>query len=454
MRKFITKRIAYPLQDCYNKTSILSTCRFLLNSQSWTESQITDYQFIKFKKLFEHASKNVPYYNQLFSTIKLKPSDIQSFDDLWKIPILSHETARKESSSLITRNLPQKHIHKGTTGGTTGPPLKLLRDPSDLTFTWAAFFRWYIWMGIEIGDPVSKIWGLPTVLKQPFIQKARNLFRNWYYNRNIINSFNLNNTTIPGVIHRLNKFRPSLIRGYLSAFIQIASYMKENNLELDFIPKALSSTTETLLEPFRNLIQQQFKSKLYDQYGCGECNSIAFEAGDGLGLYIASEHVKLEIVNNNDAPENTHDGRIIITNLDNYAMPFIRYENGDCGQFAEENPAKMNNLPLLKHVLGRTADTITLANGSKVHGVFFTDILNELFIKDPEYINRFQVIQKKQGEIEFRLETKANIPDTYVNTLESALSRFFSEVSIKIMDNLPLDESGKFRYIINSTINY
>lgn len=453
MRKFITKRIAYPLQDCYNKTSIRSTRQFLLNSQSWTESQITDYQFVKFKKLFEHASKNVPYYDQLYSTIKLRPSDIKSFDDLWKIPILSHETARKENDNLITRNLPKKHIHKGITGGTTGPPLKLLRDASDLTFTWAAFFRWYSWMGIDIGDPVSKIWGTPTVLTKPILQKAENLFKNWYYNRNIINSFNLNNNTIPDVIHRLNKFKPKLIRGYLSAFIQIADYMREYNLELDFVPRALSTTTETLLEPFRNLIQQQFKTKLFDQYGCGECNSIAFEAGDGLGLYIASEHVKLEIVDNNDSPENTQEGRIIITNLDNYAMPFIRYENGDYGQFSEERTSKRYNLPLLKQVFGRTADTITLANGSKVHGVFFTDILNELFLKNPEYIHRFQVFQEVQGEIEFRLETKKSISDIYMNTLESALSRFFSKVSIKTMENLPLDKSGKFRYIINSTID-
>ena len=113
---------------------------------------------------------------------------------------------------------------KGFTGGTTGPPLKLLRDSTDLSFTWAAFFRWYTWMGLEIGDPIVKIWGTPTVLTRTSDEHWPMDLKNWYYNRNMVNSFNLNEQTIQEVIDRFNAFKPSLIRGYLSAFIQIAEY--------------------------------------------------------------------------------------------------------------------------------------------------------------------------------------------------------------------------------------
>jgi phenylacetate-CoA ligase len=453
IRKLIAKRLAYPLQDWYNKTSILSTHRFLLESQAWTESQILDYQFSKFKKLLDHAYRNVPYYTSLFKSVSLNPIDIRCFDDVNKIPILTKENARKENENLIAQNLPKNKALKGFTGGTTGPPLKLLRDSSDLTFTWAAFFRWYTWMGIEIGDPVTKIWGTRTVLSRPLKRRIADNIKNYYYNRNMVNSFNLNDNTIKGVINQFNKFKPSIIRGYLSAFIQIAEYMKENNLELDFKPKAISSTTETLLDPFRQLIQKQFNAPLYDQYGCGECNSIAFEAGDGLGMYVASEHVYLEITNDSYKPEQEKEGKIIVTNLDNYIMPFIRYENGDNGQFAKDVSGKKFNLPLLKSISGRTIDTITLANGSKVHGVFFTDILRELFQENPDYIHRFQVYQDTPGEIEFRIESKKKPDDTYIANLKSALTRYFTSIEIRTLDNLPLDSSGKFRYVISSLRN-
>ena len=449
IRKFISRRFAYPLQDFYNKTSIISTHQFLLDSQSWSESQLLQYQFDKFRKLVDHAYLNVPYYTKLFRSVGITPEDIKGFDDIAKIPVLSKETARKENANLIAQNPVKGRILKGFTGGTTGPPLKLLRDSTDLSFTWAAFFRWYTWMGLEIGDPIVKIWGAPTVLTRSFRRGLADELKNWYYNRNMVNSFNLNEQTIRHVIDRFNAFKPSLIRGYLSAFIQIAEYMKENNLKLDFKPIAISSTTETLLEPFRILIEEMFNAPMFDQYGCGECNSIAFEAGDGMGMYVASEHVYLEILDDMDKPVTGKEGRIVMTNLDNYIMPFIRYENGDSGEFSTVTAGRKFNLPLIKRISGRTADTITLANGSKVHGVFFTDILRELFVENPDYIHRFQVYQVVSGEIEFRIETKKKPDDEYVTKLENALKRYFTVVKIVITDKLALDSSGKFRYVIS-----
>jgi phenylacetate-CoA ligase len=450
MKKLITRKIAYPLQDFYNKTTILPTIGFLQESQFWPENQMLDFQFVKMKALLDHAYRNVPYYNTLFTSIKLKPDDIRNFGDLHKIPLLTKETARREGPNLISRNYPKKHVLKGFTGGTTGPPLPLLRDPGDLTFTWAAYFRWFAWMGIELGDPVTKIWGTRTILSRPLRQRILNCIKNWYYNRNFINSFNLNDQTIPDAIRKLNSFRPLLIRGYLSALFQIAEFMKEHAISLAFMPKAVSSTTETVMEPYRQIIQKQFSAPLFDQYGCGECNSMAFEAGDGLGLYVAAEHVYIEILNKADTNIQNEEGRIILTNLDNFVMPFIRYENGDSALLPSITTNKKFNLPLLRSISGRTADIIILSNGSKVHGVFFTDILHELYDKNPDYIHRFQVYQEIPGEIEFRIESKWKPEDNYLLKLETVLKNYFSKVRIVCLENLPNDPNGKFRYVVNS----
>ena len=166
-------------------------------------------------------------------------------------------------------------------------------------------------------------------------------------------------------------------------------------------------------------------------------------------MYVASEHACLEILDDSGKPETSKEGRIVVTNLDNFIMPFIRYENGDSGLFSTINSGKKFNRPLIKSISGRTADTIVLANGSKVHGVFFTDILRELFAENPDYIHRFQVYQEVPGEIEFRIESKKKPDDGYVSKLKSALVRYFAAVRIVVTDNLPLDSSGKFRYVIS-----
>lgn len=451
MKSFIARKISLPLQDIYNGTHILKSLEDLRASQYWEQKKLKNYQFEKFLKLLHHSVKNVPYYTELFRSHHLSINDIRSYDDIHKIPVLTKETAREQNQKLIAANLNWKKIHKGITGGTTGPPLKLLRDVDDRSLTWAAYYRWFDWMDIKIGDRYAKVWGTPMVLNIPTSYKIKARLKEFYYNRKIINSFQLNDSTIPAAIKEIEDYKPVFIRGYLSAFIQLAEYMLKNNIQLSYSPKALSSTTETLLPPYKKLVEKAFNSKLYDQYGCGECNSIAFDAGDENGLYITQEHCLLEILNDTGNNAGLEIGRFVITNLDNYAMPFIRYENGDTGCFAPVNSSATIKLPSIRQVLGRKADSIILKDGSKVHGVFFTDILNELFENNPANIHRFQVYQNLPGKIEFRVESKEKLSNEYFENLNGALSRFFTDTKIVCLPELYKDKTGKFRYIINET---
>lgn len=449
IKDFIAKNISYQLQDFFNNTSILKTYQFLNQSQSWERNRIISYQFEKFQKLLHHSYNNVYYYRELFNKEKLNVKDIKNPEDISKIPILTKKIVREQNNKLITNGLNPKTVLTIVTGGTTGPPLKILRDKQDSSFTWGAFFRWYNWMGVQIGDRITKIWGTPTVIKKPFKQYFWGAVKNYYYNRQHINSFNLNQKTIPGILNRINKFKPVLIRGYLSALIQLAEYIQDENI-IDFHrPRAISSTTETLFPSLRVLIERIFKTKLYDQYGCGECNSIAFDNNDGNGLYIAMEHAMVEILDNQNDDAGYSEGRLIVTNLDNYAMPFIRYENGDLACRGRKENKSDFNLDLLKRISGRMADTIILNDGSKVHGVFFTDILNDLFTAHPDFIHRFQVYQNIPGKIDFRIETTEPLQDNYKELIHESLNLYFKEVTISPQPVLANDKSGKFRYIVS-----
>ena len=449
VREFIAKNISYSLQDFFNKTSILKTHQFLNQSQSWDREKILDYQFEKFLKLLHYSCRNVPYYRELFKREKLDLNDISNPEDIAKIPILTKKIVRQQYDKLIADNLDRKTVITVATGGTTGPPIKVLRDKQDTSFTWGAFFRWYNWMGIQAGDRITKIWGTPTVVNKPFRKYFWAEVKNYYYNRQHINSFKLNPSTIPSVFERINKFEPVLIRGYLSALIQLAEYIQDENITDFHRAKAVSSTTETLLPPFKALVERSFKTRLFDQYGCGECNSIAFDRNDGNGLYIAMEHALVEILDGRNADAGYNEGRMVVTNLDNFAMPFIRYENGDIACRGRKEVESEINLDLLKRISGRMADTIILNDGSKVHGVFFTDILNDLFTSHPDFIHRFQVYQNAPGKIDFRIETSQHLPDKYKELIHEALKQFFKEVSITPMGMLPSDDSGKFRYIVS-----
>jgi phenylacetate-CoA ligase len=445
--KFIARKIGYPLQDLVKHTSILKKKEFLMETQKWDESRLREYQFSKLKSLLQFSMRHVPYYRDLFIKEKIDLNDITRIEDIKIIPVLTKEIVRNENMRLMA-DIPLKHIKKGKTGGTTGSPVMTLHDAEARSFTWGSYYRWYDWIGVELGDPVATLWGSKRVLRQSRFQNAKDRMADYLQNTITINAFQLDPQALPAVVKKLNRFEPVLIKGYLSALYLLANHLSSQNKSLDFKPLAVSTTSETLLKPYKDFMQNVFQCPVYDQYGCGEVEAIAYECREQNGLHITSEHVIVEVLNpDNDAVFNT-EGKIVVTDLDNQAMPFIRYENGD---MAALDPAKCRcglQHPLLKSIAGRSIETIILKNGGKVHGVFFTDIFHELDISTVQ-VSRFQVHQKIPGAIELRLEVKDINDDAYLLKLKNALMQYFNDAQIIKYRELAADESGKFRYVLS-----
>mgnify|MGYP006311915523 CR=1 FL=1 len=129
-------------------------------------------------------------------------------------------------------------------------------------------------------------------------------------------------------------------------------------------------------------------------------------------------------------------------------MPFIRYMNNDDVEFADHPCSCGRQHRLISKVLGRSADSVELRDGSKVHGVFFTDVFYEIDEDVSTKIQRFQVFQRNDKSVELRVEKTPALDHSFLKKLEDALPRFLSEFEIVLMDRLPHDKSGKFRYVM------
>ncbi len=452
VRKLIAKHLGFPIQDYGRKTTIVNTIKQLKESQHWSAAQMQNYRLSKLKRLVNYAYENVPYYTELFNKNGITPNDIETLEDIKKIPILTKEMARLNQDKLVSKNLHNyKHIKKGKTGGTTGIPLVVYNDPNNRSVTWASYYRWYNWIGLEKEDRVVSLWGARTVTKMPFKTKAIIKTIDWIQNNKTINSFNISDDNLPRIYQEIMDFNPALIKGYLSAIILIAKYIQKNNLPINPNLKALSSTSETLLPMYRKLVEEVFNVPIYDQYGCGEVSAISYECKEHKGLHINEEHVYVESLNENNADVYNEKGRLIATSLDNYVMPFIRYENGDMTTLLSEKCTCGLNSPLMGNIDGRTIDTITLKNGAKVHGVFFTSLLMEVGITT-DIISRFQIYQYETGAIDFKFETKNKIPYKLLESFKTEIYKFFKIVNITFVDFIPNEHTGKFKYL-KSEIN-
>lgn len=443
-RRLLANKIGFPLQDLWTGTGIVKKLDFLRESQFWDDARMEEYQSGRLRMLVNHAYNTVPYYREQFDRIKLKAEDISGTEDLHKIPVVSREIFRSRNSEFVARGR-YRRIRVGKTGGTTGTPVIVHKDTTDRTMTWASYYRWYEWMGIALGEKTATFWGAGSVTENNFPESIRQEIINYLQNTYVFNSFRINREILPDVISKLNRMKPVLLKGYLSSLIFLAGYMNEKGIRLSFTPEAVSSTTETLLPGDRKVLETTFNAPVYNQYGCGEASAIAYECSHHKGMHLTSEHVIVEILDDNGQPSKGR-GNVVITNLDNFIMPFIRYCNGDVATMADTKCSCGVTSPLLSSVDGRACDTIVLRDGSRVHGVFFTDILYEKEIFTDK-IRRFQVYQDKPGEIEFRIESqhKSDMPTDTL--LAEILERYFTRVRIRRTEMLENEPNGKFRYI-------
>jgi phenylacetate-CoA ligase len=448
MIKYLAKHIGYPLKDLKTGSPIRRTQKIFEESQYWSREKLEEYQVLKLRKLVSHAFENVPYYSELFRAHGISPGDIKDLRDLPKIPVLDKETARIKNLELVSRNLRRNGYFEAKTGGTTGPPLIVFKDKKAYAADWAITYRWQKWLGIEKGDPVAIFWGASSVLSQSYLKGFSKNLSDYLRNQRTFNSFNLNEENYRKIISELKRFRPVLIKGYLSSILQLGGIIEKHGLSGEIKPRAIVTTSETLYPNLREYIEDIYQCPVFDQYGCGEINAIANECSFHEGLHINVEHVIVEVSEQNSF-QHPDSGKLIITDLDDHSMPFIRYVNGDVGTLGHNDCSCGRQLPMLKSVEGRIADSIVLKNGSRVHGVFFTDILYEIDRSSARYIKLFQVFQEKEGEIEFRYVPDQVSGGKYIQTLEKMLSRFFNRVRVIPCESIPPDSNGKFRYIVS-----
>lgn len=214
-----------PLSIRYGKV-FRDTYRFLQESQWWSREKLEEYQMQQLQTLLTHSYNNVPYYRKVFNERGLKPKNIQSLDDIRKLPYLTKQTVQKNLSDLVARNFPKSKLHYMTTGGSTGIPLgfyweKGVTDPKE----WALVWRQWNWAGYKFGEK-------RITLRGNVINRFKKGKRQWWEynpidNALILSSYDMTDENLPKYIEKINKFKPVAIQGYPSSLSILANFLRK-----------------------------------------------------------------------------------------------------------------------------------------------------------------------------------------------------------------------------------
>lgn len=427
--------------DIYKGSTIRKDFSFYRKTATWDAEEVNKYQLKKLKDLLRNASENSTYYKDLFKSVDFKVDNLNSVEDLNKLPILTKEDIINNTNNILSKEKNIKLI-KSSSSGTTGIPINYYHDIKSYSAGIAAgYFIWSL-SGWRFSDRSIHIWGNPSSIKK--WNKFSSITKRYLFNQIYVPSFLLNNpSNIPSIIDLIRKNKPKTIDGYTSSIVNLAMFIKENNIE---IPKlnAVFTTAENLLENQIELIESAI-GPVSDTYGCGEINSIAVKPVGCDKFYIIDPHVVVEC---NDI-DGSDMKSIIVTDLDNYGFPFIRYKIGDLVS-SIDNPSKNDLLPFrsFKNIYGRTAEIITLPNGKSIHPI---NMLGGTLFRYAGGIVKHKVVWTGE-KLLFIFVTNNNYNKQSVSQLvENLLKPYEVDFEIIEVDNIPIPKSGKHLYFENQT---
>ena len=439
----LIKKIVMPIVDRVKGRNILKHLRELERSQWYSPDRIEELQRKKLRLIIQHSYDNVPYYHELFRELNLKSNDIKTVEDLSKLPVLTKDIVRNNIDKMIAKNFYASKLIESGSSGSTGEPLKYYITQESQDMSNAAAFRGWGWAGFSMGDKIVNLAGFPyQMIGKSELSKriAYTITRHQF-----LQAFNLDRNTINQYIEFIRKYKPKAIRGYSSSIYLLAKAMKEYGI-YDIQPHAIITHGEMLSGEMRQTIEKQFSCKVFDGYG-GEGMLIAMQCGEYDGYHLTAENLVVEFIKQNEHVSTGELGEIVLTDLTNYGMPFIRYKIGDVGKPSDDTCSCGRGLPLMQSIEGRVPDMIITPSGKVLIVHFFTGLFEHI-----EGVDQFQILQEKSDELIIRLVKNSKFNDTDEVRIIREVQEYAGEdveIMIDFVEEIPVSRSGKRRFVIS-----
>jgi phenylacetate-CoA ligase len=415
--------------------------RLLEQSQSWSRQQLENYRNDKLRKLIAHCYENVPYYRIVMEQRNLRPEAIRCCEDLYKLPILTKDIVRAHGPQLMANNSSEMKVTWTKTGGTTGEPMRICKNRECTAWSSMCIERGLRWGGRTVDEPIIKLFGGALGIdKASVTSQIGKIFRGDLF----IPAFELRSDNAISYFDKIRQSQCRFLVGYASAIYRLAVLAQELNQDIRF--SAVFPTAELMLPEWEEVIRSTFECSILPYYGCGEVNGLGFYVPQSGGYLIPEEHALLEVMQGDGAAHLYGEGRFLITDLDNYAMPIIRYANGDAGKLSGPN----GHFPFsrIERLDGRYNSLLMTDTGDLISGVIGTHVF-----RHTSSVQSYRIIQEEPLRITIKMVPK----DKEVSEDDERLVRgLFTKhlgskmkISIQKVPNLPVPPSGKSVFVVN-----
>lgn len=439
----VRRHVFWPLVCRFNGSPRLRYLKELERTQFLTMPELRQMQWERLVRLVRYAWENNAFYRQRLDGAGIPAGRIDCVEDMRNIPILTKEEIRNNSVAMISKGSVKEALLQFKTGGSTGKSLDIYITEECSELRNACALRHDRWAGWDVGDTVGAVWGNPSL---PGDWKSK--LQSWLLSPFIyLDTMSVSDESVLAFAREWEKVQPSLLFGHAHSLYLLAQYAQK--LAVTAIrPKGIISTSMMLLQHERRLIEEIFQTQVTDRYGCEEVSLIGSECEQHNGMHLNIEHLYIEFIRNDGSPANEGElGEIVVTDLMNMAMPFIRYRVEDVGIPSDRLCACGRGLPLMESVTGRVADFLVKRDGSRVAGV---SLIENTLTKIPG-IDQMQLVQESIDSLVVRIVPGSAFGSSEKNDLLAYFTSLFGEsmcIHLEMVEVIPAEPSGKYRFSI------
>ncbi len=417
----------------------------LAASEWWPPDVLRAQQLRQLHGLLVHCMEQVPFYRQRLAAAGFRP-DKPLTEEIWqRIPLLERADVQRSGEALRARSMPSGHgsLGSSTSSGSTGRPVTVVSSGLAGFFWHAGTLRHVYWHRPDLSGKLAIVRASddPEAVRpegKPLPQWGQSTALVYRTGPATLMSVNAPDEQ---KLDWLLREDPDYLLSYPSSLAGVLELARRRGAR----PARLRSveTVGGLVSPaLRALCREVWGVTIRDGYSAQEIGYLALQCPEQELYHLQSEFHLVEVIDEAGAPCPPGGlGRVVVTPLHNFAMPLLRYVLGD---FAEpgEPCSCGRGLPVLRRILGRNRNLLTLPDGRRVG-----PRLNETRYRDVAPVSQFQIVQKSLERIEVRLAVERPLTGREEARLgdlvREGVGSHFS-LSFVYLDEIPREPGGKY----------
>ena len=405
----------------------------VLASQWLSEDMLCELQLAQIKRLLKHAYKTTRYYRELFDRIGLRARDIRSLTDYAQaVPVLERCTVRERLEDLISSEW-RDRCTVLQTSGSTGSPMRFVH-PTPFPMQRASRAQCKDICGLRGNERTVSLWGadLGDGRYRTF-DKAHNVAHFSFYS--------MPPEGFEELLAFLVEWQPEFVFGYVSVLCIVAEALEQRG-DTPLGARVARTHAEKLYAFQREKIERAFGGKVFEHYGSREISDYGVECPEHSNVHLFSNLRLFELEPIVDRGRDGCTGQVLVTDFANYAMPFLRYRNGDVVTI-ERGPCPCGRSLPKATVEGRTIDLIRLRDGTLLYSGFLPKLM------DPEQVERFLVHQRTFDRIEIHIVPTDAFSDDYRDHLIKEIKdrTKIEDIRVLLRSEIDVEIAGKHRNI-------